>query len=115
MGWPSETVGRMKPRLVREPAAEADIVRALPWPAVASGYSMTWSARARIAGEMVRPSSRAVFRLTMKSNLTGSWIGRSPGLAPFRHFRRAVPDRVSLHGGGASHIPAGAYAAPLLP
>jgi len=50
----------------------------------ASGHSMTSSARARIVGGTVRPSPLAVFRLTIKSNLTGSWIGRSPGLAPFR-------------------------------
>jgi hypothetical protein len=35
-------------------------------------HSMTSSARARIKGGIVKPSAFAVFKLTMKSNLTGS-------------------------------------------
>jgi hypothetical protein len=38
----------------------------------------------RRQGGIARPSSFAVWRLMMKSNFTGSWMGRSPGLAPFR-------------------------------
>src|SRR6516225_7742890 len=48
------------------------------------GYSMTSSARARIAGGIVRPSASAAFRLTTSSNLTGCCTGRSAGLAPLR-------------------------------
>jgi len=39
-------------------------------------HSITLSARARIVGGIVRLSSCAVLRLTTKSNLTGSWMGR---------------------------------------
>jgi hypothetical protein len=46
---------------------------------------MTSSARARIKCGIVRPSSLAVFRLTTKSNFTGSWIGKSAGFAPFQN------------------------------
>src|SRR6516164_5034830 len=45
-------------------------------------YSMTSSARARIVGGIVRPSSFAVLRLTTSSILVGCWTGRSAGLAP---------------------------------
>ena len=48
------------------------------------GYSMTSSARARINCGIVKPSSWAVLRFTTKSNFTGSWIGKSAGLAPFK-------------------------------
>lgn len=47
-------------------------------------HSMTSSARSRIVGGIVRPSSRAVFKLTTSSNLVGCSIGRSAGLAPLR-------------------------------
>jgi len=48
------------------------------------GYSMTSSARARINCGIVKPSSWAVLRFTTKSNFTGSWIGKSAALAPFK-------------------------------
>jgi hypothetical protein len=49
-----------------------------------SGYSMTSSARARIVGGMLRPSSFAVLRLTTSSKVVGCITGRSAGLAPSR-------------------------------
>ena len=50
----------------------------------ASDHSMTSSARARINGGIVRPSARAVLRLTTSSSLLACSTGRSAGLAPFR-------------------------------
>ena len=47
-------------------------------------HSITSSAVASSVGEMVTPSAFAAFRLITRSNLVGCWIGRSPGLAPFR-------------------------------
>src|SRR5499433_683213 len=47
-------------------------------------HSMTWSARARRDGGIVRPSALAVLRLITSSNLAGCSTGRSPGLAPLR-------------------------------
>src|SRR5437667_10574774 len=47
-------------------------------------HSITSSARARIAGGIVRPSAPAVLRLTARSNLVGGSTGRSAGLAPLR-------------------------------
>jgi hypothetical protein len=47
-------------------------------------YSITSSARARNKDGIVRPSALAVLRLTTNSYFVGSWIGRSPGLAPFK-------------------------------
>ena len=44
--------------------------------------SITSSARNRIDCGTVMPIVFAVFRLTLKSNRAGSWIGRSPGLTP---------------------------------
>jgi hypothetical protein len=46
-------------------------------------HSMTSSVRARTDGGMVRPSSRAVLRLTTNSNRVDCSTGRSAGLAPF--------------------------------
>src|SRR5208282_3612160 len=51
---------------------------------VPPSHSMTSSAKARSDCGIVSPSDCAVLRLTTKSNFTGSWIGRSPGLAPLR-------------------------------
>ena len=47
-------------------------------------YSITWSARPRRVGGMVRLSALAVLRLTTSSNVVGCTTGRSAGLAPFR-------------------------------
>src|SRR5262245_39157237 len=47
-------------------------------------YSITSSAVERNSGEGVRPSARAVRRLTTKSNFDDALIGRSAGLAPRR-------------------------------
>jgi hypothetical protein len=47
-------------------------------------HSITSSARARIEGGIVIPSVLAIFRLTIRSILVGSWTGRSEGLAPLR-------------------------------
>ena len=47
-------------------------------------YSITSSARSRIAGGTVRPSALAVLRLTTSSNLVGCSTGRSAGLSPLR-------------------------------
>jgi hypothetical protein len=47
-------------------------------------YSITSSARARIAGGTVRPSAVAVLRLTTSSKVVGCSTGRSAGFAPFR-------------------------------
>src|SRR5206468_12480457 len=49
-----------------------------------TAHSITSSARARIAGAIVRPSALAVFRLMTNSNLVGCCTGRSAGLAPLR-------------------------------
>jgi hypothetical protein len=48
------------------------------------GHSITSSARASNVGGMDRPSALAVFKLIARSNLVGSWIGKSLGLAPLR-------------------------------
>jgi hypothetical protein len=58
--------------------------RSRPEAAIRLSYSITSSARARIEGGTVRPSSLAVLRLTTSSNLVGCWTGRSAGLAPAR-------------------------------
>jgi hypothetical protein len=47
-------------------------------------HSITSSARSRKDSAIVRPSVLAVFRLTMRSNLTGACTGRSPGFSPLR-------------------------------
>jgi len=47
-------------------------------------HSITSSARARIEGGIVIPGVLAIFRLTIRSILVGSWTGRSEGLAPLR-------------------------------
>src|SRR5262249_13372362 len=49
---------------------------------LAPPHSITSSARAINAGEMVRPSALAVLRLITKSNFVGSSTGRSPGFSP---------------------------------
>jgi|ERR1700730_4457039 hypothetical protein len=46
-------------------------------------YSITSSARTRIAGEIVIPIALAVLRFRTNSNLVGCSTGRSPALAPF--------------------------------
>src|SRR5262249_33880296 len=51
---------------------------------LAAVHSSTSSACCRNGSGMVRPSAFAVLRLTISSNLVGSWTGRSPGLAPLR-------------------------------
>ena len=55
-----------------------------PEAAIRLSYSMTSSARARIAGGIVRPSALAVLRLTTSSNVVGCWTGRSAGFVPLR-------------------------------
>jgi hypothetical protein len=47
-------------------------------------HSITSLAPERKSGEIARARARAVRKLTMKSNLAGSSIGSSPGLAPRR-------------------------------
>ncbi len=47
-------------------------------------YSITWSARCKSDGGMVRPRALAVLRLMTSSNLVGCSTGRSAGLAPLR-------------------------------
>jgi hypothetical protein len=47
-------------------------------------YSITSSARVRIAGGMSMPSSFAVLRLTTSSNLVGCTTGSSEGFSPLR-------------------------------
>jgi hypothetical protein len=47
-------------------------------------YSITSFAAERKSGEIATPRERPVRKLTTKSNLAGSSIGRSPGLAPRR-------------------------------
>jgi hypothetical protein len=47
-------------------------------------HSITSSARASSAGETVRPSAFAVFRLITNSYLVGACTGRSAGFSPFR-------------------------------
>jgi hypothetical protein len=49
-------------------------------------HSITLSAPARSVGGIMRPSARAVLRLTMSSNLVGCSTGSSAGLAPFKIF-----------------------------
>src|SRR5262249_3522618 len=49
---------------------------------LAAVHSITSSARARIEGGTVRPSSFAVLRLTTSSNVVGCWTGRSAGFEP---------------------------------
>src|SRR5262249_16953807 len=51
---------------------------------VAALHSITSSACCRNGSGMARPSAFAVLRLTISSNLVGSWTGKSPGLAPLR-------------------------------
>src|SRR5262249_5407456 len=57
-------------------------------------YSMTSSARSRIAGGIVSPSALAVFRLTTSWNLVGCSTGRSAGLAPERILPTKEPPRL---------------------
>src|SRR5262245_65723130 len=47
-------------------------------------YSMTLSARASSAGDTMRPSAFAVFRLIASSYLFGACTGRSAGFSPLR-------------------------------
>src|SRR4051812_4546518 len=49
-----------------------------------TAYSITSSARARIDGGTVRPSTLAVLRLMKRLNVVGCWTGSSAGLAPLR-------------------------------
>jgi hypothetical protein len=49
-----------------------------------SSYSITSSARDRIAGGTDKPIAFAAFKLTTNSNFVGSCTGSSAGLAPFR-------------------------------
>jgi len=51
---------------------------------ITASYSITRSARKRVADETVRPSALAAFMLTTKSNVVGRSIGMSEGLAPLR-------------------------------
>src|SRR5262245_31388623 len=54
-------------------------------------YSITSSARSRIDGGTVMPSSDAVFRFSTNSNLVGVSIGVSATLAPRRIFAAMTP------------------------
>ena len=56
-----------------------------------SHHSITSSARASSVGGILRPSDVAVLRLITISQLIGSWIGRSAGLAPFRMRSITLP------------------------
>src|SRR5688572_15341764 len=56
-------------------------------------HSMTWSARSRNDGGIVRPSALGVLRLMTNSNFVGCSIGRSAGLAPFRILSTYVAAR----------------------
>src|SRR4029077_13627852 len=47
-----------------------------------SFYSITWSARSKSDGGIVRPRALAVLRLMTSSNLVGRSTGGSDGLAP---------------------------------
>ena len=47
-------------------------------------YSITSSARTRNNSGTVIPIAFAVFRLTTRLNLVGSWTGRSPGFSSLR-------------------------------
>src|SRR5262249_8600630 len=47
-------------------------------------YSITWSARARIDGGIVKPRALAILRLMTSSNFVGCSTGRSAGFAPLR-------------------------------
>ena len=47
-------------------------------------YSITWSARCRSDGGIVRPRALAILRLITSSNVAGCSMGRSAGLAPLR-------------------------------
>ena len=47
-------------------------------------HSMTWSARCRSDGGIVRPRALAVLRLMTNSNFIGCSTGRSTGFAPFK-------------------------------
>ena len=47
-------------------------------------HSITWSARCRSDGGIVRPRALAVLRLMTSSNLVACSIGKSAGLAPLR-------------------------------
>src|SRR5258707_15727295 len=47
-------------------------------------YLMTLSADSRNDSGIESPGAFAVLRLTARLNLTGPWIGSSPGLAPRR-------------------------------
>jgi hypothetical protein len=47
-------------------------------------YSITWSARCKSDGGIVRPRALAVLRLITSSNFVACSTGRSPGFAPLR-------------------------------
>jgi hypothetical protein len=49
-----------------------------------SAYSITWSARTKISGEILTPMALAVLRLRTNSNLVGRSTGSSAGFAPRR-------------------------------
>src|SRR5262249_59900255 len=51
---------------------------------LATGHSITSSARARKDSGIVRPIVFAALTLTTSSNLVGCWTGRSPGFSPLR-------------------------------
>src|SRR4030095_10981000 len=59
----------------------------------AIGYWISSVACVRIECGIVRSRTRAVFRLTTRSNFVGCSIGRSPGLAPFRILSTWVAER----------------------
>src|SRR6266851_8939525 len=52
--------------------------------AISQFYSMTSSARSRIAGGIVRPSSLAALRLITRSNFADWCTGNSAGFLPLR-------------------------------
>src|SRR5215471_8916575 len=50
----------------------------------ATTYSITWSARKRSDGGMVRPRALAVLRLMTRSNFVDCCTGRSAGFIPLK-------------------------------
>ena len=85
--WPPECSTSSRPSIHCVKSASSRSVTA---PAARAGhepdghrrYSMTWSARWRSEGAIVRPRALAVLRLMTNSNLVGRSIGMSAGLAP---------------------------------
>ena len=65
-------------------------------------HSITWSARCRRDGGMVRPRALAVLRLMTRSNFVGCSMGRSPGRAPLRTLSTNVAARRYISAGSGA-------------